>query len=246
MRVACGLPLRNRRDAAAPGTAAMPPDSQPDDQNDFQTGLLAVKGLIIRKLLADKRDALTELMFKHVYLAKEAPNVDRQTVWKALVSERMLLDCKSARGKGKDPKFPAIRCGVHFKDIIPFASPTTVQTFPETYNIQALSDYLHANRSRSVNVKILQEYYEALASGVLSTLRGKRGRQPKYDEHVLEDYRSRLQKLKAGEEIAERLLDNLSTPKADDQRPAKRLRKKASAASDSSQHAASQVLGSVK
>jgi hypothetical protein len=36
MRVACGLPLRNRRDAAAPGAAALPPDSQPDDQNEFR------------------------------------------------------------------------------------------------------------------------------------------------------------------------------------------------------------------
>jgi len=71
MRIACGLPLRDRREEQAAGVALLPPDSQPDAVDEYKKGLETVLQTVIKKLITDGRDSITQKMFNFVWLGKD-------------------------------------------------------------------------------------------------------------------------------------------------------------------------------
>jgi len=207
MRIACGLPPRDRRDDDSAGSAgAMLIDSQPDDVDEVLAGLSAAQMCIVQKLMKDGFDNMTIGMFKYVVLSKECPNDDKETLWHKLRTEKYILPALVVKTRGMEAFFPGVKCSEILSSVIDITPVKHPHSFDETYNVQKLSAYLYDHPSRQANVTILLNFYQ---EWLQSTVK-KKGRKSKTEQNVIEELTSHIDKLNANEKLSDEIIHKIT------------------------------------
>ncbi len=239
MRLACGLKLRDRSKDQSPGDGTLGCDSSQTETSEHKKALQVVAQHILDKMLAKQMDIFTGSMFKYFGLPSGAPNTDKETTWRHLQEYGLMTSVGGARTKAKDAVRPLVTSAVPFRDIIQATPACVVRSFPETYDLQSLSNYLFENPSRELNVAVMTSFY----SGYIRQLQSGRGRGKRSAEAScqLEDIQRMEGRYSAKENIAKRLYEtirSLQVAGTAPSSPRRRMRRKASVSTDPSQETA--------
>ncbi len=215
MRLACGVPLRNRRAAdEAQHDAILAPESQ-EVRDAFMVGMRSVAATIIDKCLSDSKESFTLGMFKYLTLPGDAPNLDKDRVWKNLQDYRLMVPVVIEGRKGRDAVRPVITTKHALNRVADVEIPRhALLTFPEVYDMAALSEYLNGNPNRFLNSQLLMKYY----NDFISILKKKKGKKSKPEQATLDEVQHLADKYEAGERVAstigKKLADKSTEPEA--------------------------------
>ena len=148
-------------------------------------------------------------MFKYLGLPKDAPNLDKDTIWKKLVDEGLMVPVTLTFAKGKDALRPVIFAGTPFQDVMSTQCPAVLPAYPETYNIESLNVYLVARAHRQTNATIIQNYFKEYLETLQLQIKGTRGRTSHSDKALLAAFQSAASKHHSMQELASSIGDNL-------------------------------------
>lgn len=162
-------------------------------------------------------------MFKYLTLPADAPNLDKDTIWRRLGEMGLLAPVVIAGRKGKDAMRPIIATKTTLDDILISKCPTTIPSFQEAYDISSLNAYLARSPHRQTNSAIVQEYFNQILNWISTNQ--KRGKRSNEEKASLQQIQSLANKHKAMEDSASTIGDKLITPNGP---PPKRLRRKQS------------------
>jgi hypothetical protein len=179
----------------------------------------SVADAIAKQCLKENKESLTRGMFKYLGLPKDAPNLDKDTIWKKLVDEGLMVPVTLTWGKGKDALRPVIFAVTPFQDVMSTQCPPVLPTYPETYNIESLNVYLVARAHRQTNATIIQNYFKEYVATLQIQIKGTRGRTSHSDKATLAALQSDSAKHQSMQEIANSIGDKLFQL---DERPVKR------------------------
>ena len=228
LRLACGLPVRSRREDITAGIPVFKESSSQDGAGLPDSDLRIVYVALMEDMLAKGRDFMSFFQFKHFTLPHGSPNLDRESLWKRL-KESSLCSAIEDKGKLKNCLVPCIRSKNPLRSLISLLPRAALPSLQESYDRSGLKRYLHGHASRSLNVSVL---LEALTS--LLPKRTSRGRPQSAELQRQGRIEGTINKIKAGEDLANRLCDKLFTlckGTSDDEQSRKRLRRKGSAES---------------
>ena len=153
--------------------------------------------------------------------------MEKDKLWQGMIDNRMLLTApQTMNTKAKDLQHPRILTKVKFEKIIKMQGESLDRSYPESYNITALSNYLHGNSNRPLNVKIQMDFIAKR----IEIMQKKKGKKRVEEVSALEELRQDLNKPESGENLADRLLDKFGVKASgsDGGPAAKRLRWKTS------------------
>ncbi len=224
MRGACGLKERDRRLDPAPGARIHILDDEAPSMGPSQTAddsLKTVAKLIMGKCIAEGRDFYTLKMLKRLALPAEAPNVDRETLWKRLEDEKLFVSVVRSGSKARDSMRPAPSFALGLSKVIDVKPSERNHDFVDQYNVSAFTKYLHGSPWRFTNAALLQDYYTAHLDFLRKPRRGKRSNA---DKAEIDSIQQRLDKYRFGESRAQAIDSTLSAGPST--RPSKRLRHK--------------------
>lgn len=148
-------------------------------------------------------------MFKYLGLPKNAPNLDKDTIWKKLVDEGLMMPVTLTFAKGKDALRPVIFAVTPFQDVMSTQCPAVLPDYSETYNIESLNDYLLGRAHRQTNTTIIQNYFKEYVATKQIQIKGTRGRTSHSDKATLAALQSDSAKLQSMQEIANSIGDKL-------------------------------------
>ena len=212
MRMACGLALRDRQKDAAAGAAAVVAieGTSQDEVDAVRISYQIVADHVFRECLDKGKDSFTLGMFKYLTLPPNAPNVEKESLWNNMRTYGMMADVVIERRKGKDAMRPVIASKYQLRDIMEVKPDSTALVFPETYNFNRLKTYLHEHPSRFFNVETIQRYY---ADYMTFLTKGKKGKRSNAELRVIEELQSEIDKFSAGESLALKFLDMVTSVK---------------------------------
>ena len=144
---------------------------------------------------------MTRGMFKYLGLPKDAPNLDKDTIWKKLVDDGMMAPVMSV-GKGKDALRPIIMVQNKILDTVITQCPVNLQSFQEAYDINSLNAYLSACAHRHTNSAIIQNYFTVYVASLQAQLKSKRGKTSNADKSTIDALQAEAAKYKAMEDSA--------------------------------------------
>ena len=107
MRLACGLPTREKKNDIAPGGFVVMADSQ-DAPADDLSQCKAVAQALLEHMPIQQKDAMSLGMFKYFTLPSDTPNVDKETLWRRLAEHKLTVPVVGEKRKGKEFTRPAI------------------------------------------------------------------------------------------------------------------------------------------
>ncbi len=151
-------------------------------------------------------------MLKRLALPPDAPNLDRETLWKLLESE-----------KARDSMRPVPLFGLSLSKIITTTPADTNHEFVDQYNTTAFNRYLHGPPFRFTNATLLQDFYAAYLDFMCKPRRGKRSNA---DKAEIDIFQQRFDKYRIGESRAQAIDSALAARMPT--HPSKRLRRKQS------------------
>jgi hypothetical protein len=178
-----------------------------------------VADAIAKHCLKENKESLTRGMFKYFGLPKDAPNLDKDTIWKKLVDEGLMVPVTLTFAKGKDALRPVIFAVTPFRDVMSAQCPAVLPAYPETYNIESLNVYLVASAHRQTNATIIQNYFKEHVAALQIHIKGTRGRTSHSDKALLAALQSDAAKHQSMQKIANSIGDKLFQL---DERPVKR------------------------
>jgi hypothetical protein len=115
-------------------------------------------------------------MFRYLGLPPNAPNFDKETIWRKLSENKLMAHATTMipGQRGKDALRPFILPKTPLRDLVPTQCSEHSVSLQEAYDLTALDKYLTASPHRLTNSTILQSYFERyLASDVVKRTRGK-------------------------------------------------------------------------
>eukprot|EP00969_Alexandrium_andersonii_P230950 10199403-Alexandrium_andersonii.AAC.1 len=150
-----------------------------------------------------KKDFFTSGMFKYLPLPKEAPNLDRDALWRNLQDHNLIAQV-ALIGKGAHGAVrPVVSCKKKLQEVADVAAPQSPRPeLPELYDVAALGQYLNSNPNRQRNVEALKTFYATFVRQ-LSQTGGKRGKKPQAEIAALSRVQSMADKYAAGEDMAQ-------------------------------------------
>jgi hypothetical protein len=171
--------------------------------------LQIVAEAIAKECLLKNKETLTRGMFNYFGLPKQAPKLDKDTIWKKLADEGWMVPVTLTHGKGKDAMRPVIIPATPFRDIMPTQCPAVLLDYPESYNIESLNVYLVASAHRQTNATIIQNYFKEYVATLHISIKGRRGRTSDSDKATLCALQSDAAKHKSMQELANSIGDKL-------------------------------------
>ena len=175
-----------------------------------------------------KLDTISIGLFKHVWLPKGAPNMDKESIWQDLLKDKRMLPARKDRRNKETTLLPTVICPHKFEDKFDIKCQNLDADFPETYTRAPLRAFLSQHPSRVVNLRLREQYLEAELKELQKPRKGKMGNEAKEKAAYVE---KSLGKLLAKEKLAYAFLEHLDSLAPGPKR--RRLQGKRSTASDS-------------
>jgi hypothetical protein len=157
MRYACGLNLRDRRAQEGATSIDIQTRGSQEERDEESQGLQKVVDHLMESMLQGFKSTMTWFNFKSSALPANSPNIDKETLRNMLYSHGY-VHSGDKRGKAKDSKMPVIKVQNRFEHVCNITPVSTDGSYPETYDVQSMTAYMHGNPCREVNVLILIDF----------------------------------------------------------------------------------------
>ena len=222
MREACNLRVQ-KRSSETKKTLQVPVDESSQEADAKQKELLQqlrnVASAIRDHCLDKNKTMITKGMWKYVKLPSDHPkNLDRDSLWEALLTEKMILRADVKSNKYKDSAFPAVTLTKGLRDVISVKALASDVHHQELQNIRAAKRYAHGNADREANVACIIQFLNLKTKQMRSA--GRRGKQSTTASEKIREAESLSKKLSEREEHMSSWIDRLCL----NQIPAKKRR----------------------
>jgi hypothetical protein len=166
MRLACGLPLRQRH--AEPEALIAQFGAEPGSQADKDDGVgpwQTLRDVLVKFMLDGHKESITYYEFKKIQLPdRNMPNLPKEDLWKGLVDRKLVqnaINNNSKTGRKTESYMPLLTFESELADVIDVRKQDCDRVFTETHSLQDLHSYLHACSSRKHNMEAMQQYLSA-------------------------------------------------------------------------------------
>ena len=204
MRIACGLPPRQRAEIAAPGLGPVDDQLSQDQAESVKTGSEAVARRIVEECLSKGFFMFTLQQFKTMSLPSNAPNLDKESMLTQLQEHLLVKQIARKRGKGKQIIVPCVLGQGSLQDVFDLKSSNdTALVFPEMWHTSCLRDFASKHLAREHNVVTMIAFLDASIAALKRKGSGKLTSEVKLRHDALVE---RRRKLEANEQLIGKLL----------------------------------------
>ena len=210
LRMACGIPIRQRQVQDPDGIAAMleaERESQ-KDRDEKETEWDNLRTYLFETMLAANMEVMSYHEFKKLtFKNTSAPNLPKDSLWDEMEAKAVVRTAvvRHKTSKIKPGAFiPCMTFSANFKDMFPFTEGANVRkVFEEQHDIQSLRRYAFAHGFRKANADCMQKYHEVAGNiGV----RSKQGRKAADQSEAQQKHASAIARIKAHESNVEAVL----------------------------------------
>ena len=175
MRVACGLPVRDRsKDTGRAGAVMLHiPDSE-EDKDCEEKQWLQLRSILVNDLLDRCVTSVTAYEFQQMKLeSNQVPNLARQDLWKGLLDRKFVVKgcSRNTRGRASVQVQPILVPEKDFFEVVKARKADETQLFVESVNLKAARAMAEKNRGLH-NLDTLLAFFQAK----VKAFKPKRGR----------------------------------------------------------------------
>ena len=176
MRVACGLPVRDRsKDTGRAGAVMLHiPDSE-EDKDCEEKQWLQLRSILVNDLLDRCVTSVTAYEFLHQMKleSNQVPNLARQDLWKGLLDRKFVVKgcSRNTRGRASVQVQPILVPEKDFFEVVKARKADDTQLFVESVNLKAVRAMAEKNRGLH-NLDALLAFFQAK----VKAFKPKRGR----------------------------------------------------------------------
>ena len=204
MRLACGLPSRDVRNASTRTGGVIDLDQEPEQEEQKEAGAWKNALEAIAAFLLERRKQTFTAPQLGTVKVIDGPNVTRQGLLEGLLNLNYVKKF-STTSRASFSYMPAPQCQVPLASFLDLTSRACELELGEHYNIVAYQTYLLEHSCRRENVQILSTVLEKIGNRKKERV----GKPTLQETKTKEDFLSRSRKMKEAERNGDKLLEEL-------------------------------------